>query len=103
MAAEGFVSLSHPDAGFNLIYRATGLPTFMPPTLADRRADGLLVVFEVSDIDGRRAAAARCVNAGATPGCRERATAPAADAQAWPRRCRRRRVRAGGPRGAGGS
>jgi catechol 2,3-dioxygenase-like lactoylglutathione lyase family enzyme len=51
MAAEGFVSLSRPDAGFNLVYLQTGLPTFKPPALAGHRADGLLVVFEVSDID----------------------------------------------------
>ncbi len=51
MAADGFVSLSRPDAGFNVIYLATGLPTFKPAALAGRRADGLLVVFEVDDID----------------------------------------------------
>jgi catechol 2,3-dioxygenase-like lactoylglutathione lyase family enzyme len=51
MAAQGFVSRSRPDAGFNLVYLETGLPTFKPPALAGRRADGLLVVFEVSDID----------------------------------------------------
>lgn len=50
MAAEGFVSLSHPDAGFNLIYLATGLPTFKPSSAAGP-ADGLLVVFTVDDID----------------------------------------------------
>jgi uncharacterized glyoxalase superfamily protein PhnB len=51
MAADGFVSLSHPQAGFNLIYLRTGLPTFKPAALAERRADGLLIVFEVNDID----------------------------------------------------
>jgi catechol 2,3-dioxygenase-like lactoylglutathione lyase family enzyme len=51
MAADGFVSLSRPDAGFNLIYLRTGLETFKPPALAGRRADGLLVVFEVDDVD----------------------------------------------------
>jgi uncharacterized glyoxalase superfamily protein PhnB len=50
MAADGFVSLSHPEAGFNLIYLATGLPTFKP-TSAAGPADGLLVVFTVNDID----------------------------------------------------
>ncbi|HLU27984.1 MAG TPA: hypothetical protein VKZ65_06065, partial [Glycomyces sp.] len=30
MSAEGFVSLSRPDAGFNVIYLRTGLPTFKP-------------------------------------------------------------------------
>jgi len=51
MASEGFVSLSRPDAGFNLIYLRTGLPTFKPPAIAGHRADGLLLVFEVGDID----------------------------------------------------
>jgi predicted enzyme related to lactoylglutathione lyase len=51
MAADGFVSLSHRDAGFNLIYLRTGLPTFKPAAMAGRSADGLLVVLVVSDID----------------------------------------------------
>jgi uncharacterized glyoxalase superfamily protein PhnB len=50
MAADGFVSLSHPQAGFNLIYLATGLPSFKPASAAGA-ADGLLVVFTVDDID----------------------------------------------------
>ncbi|MFG3690568.1 VOC family protein [Micromonospora sp. NPDC047740] len=50
MAADGFCSLTHPQAGFNLIYLRTGLPTFKP-TSAAGRADGLLVVFTVEDID----------------------------------------------------
>jgi predicted enzyme related to lactoylglutathione lyase len=51
MAADGFVSLARPDAGLNVIYLQTGLPTFKPAALAGRRADGLLLVFEVDDID----------------------------------------------------
>ncbi|MBI5105419.1 MAG: VOC family protein [Solirubrobacterales bacterium] len=51
MAADGFVSLSRPDAGFNLVYLRTGLPTFKPPALAGHRADGLLVAFVVDDVD----------------------------------------------------
>jgi catechol 2,3-dioxygenase-like lactoylglutathione lyase family enzyme len=51
MAADGFVSLGHPTAGFNLIYLQIGLPTFKPAALAGRRADGLLVVFVVDDVD----------------------------------------------------
>ena len=50
MSAEGFCSLSHPKAGFNLIYLATGLPTFKPASAA-AHAGGLLVVFTVDDID----------------------------------------------------
>ena len=51
MAADGFVSLSRPDAGFNVIYLRTGLASFKPAHLRRRRADGLLVAFVVEDID----------------------------------------------------
>jgi catechol 2,3-dioxygenase-like lactoylglutathione lyase family enzyme len=51
MANDGFVSLSRPDAGFNLIFLRTGLPTFKPDHLRGHAADGLLVVFVVEDID----------------------------------------------------
>jgi uncharacterized glyoxalase superfamily protein PhnB len=54
MSAEGFCSLSHPKAGFNLIYLATGLSTFKP-TSAAGHADGLLVVFTVDDVDAEHA------------------------------------------------
>ena len=50
MAADGFCSLAHPEAGFNLIYLRTGLPTFKPASAAGP-ADGLLVVFTVEDVD----------------------------------------------------
>lgn len=51
MAADGFASLGHPEAGITLIYLRTGLPTFKPATMAVN-ATGLLVVFTVDDIDG---------------------------------------------------
>lgn len=50
MEADGFASLSHPEAGFNLIYLRTGLSTFKPESMAGH-ADGLLVAFTVDDID----------------------------------------------------
>lgn len=55
MASDGFVSLSRADAGFNLIFLRTGLKSFKPEHMRDRRADGLLVVFVVDDIDGEYA------------------------------------------------
>ncbi|ONM47577.1 VOC family protein [Nocardia donostiensis] len=51
MSADGFVSLSRPDAGMNLIYLRTGLSTFKPERIAGSAGDGLLVVFVVDDID----------------------------------------------------
>ncbi|MBN8469908.1 VOC family protein [Corallococcus exiguus] len=51
MAADGFVSLSRPDVGFNVIYLRTGLKTLKPESLKTRRADGLIVAFVVDDID----------------------------------------------------
>jgi len=52
MSADGFVSLSRPDAGFNLVFLRTGLATFKPESMRDHRADGVLVVFVVDDVDG---------------------------------------------------
>jgi catechol 2,3-dioxygenase-like lactoylglutathione lyase family enzyme len=51
MAADGFVSLSRADAGFNLIFLRTGLESFKPEALRGRAADGLLVAFVVDDVD----------------------------------------------------
>jgi catechol 2,3-dioxygenase-like lactoylglutathione lyase family enzyme len=51
MSADGFVSLSREDAGFNLIFLRTGLATFKPAWMRGRRADGLLVAFVVDDVD----------------------------------------------------
>jgi catechol 2,3-dioxygenase-like lactoylglutathione lyase family enzyme len=51
MAADGFVSLSRSDAGFNLIFLRTGLATFKPESMQGHAADGLLVVFVVDDVD----------------------------------------------------
>lgn len=52
MSADGFVSLSRQDAGFNLIFLQTGLKSFKPIHMRGRSADGLLIVFVVDDIDG---------------------------------------------------
>jgi uncharacterized glyoxalase superfamily protein PhnB len=51
MSADGFVSLSRPDVGFNLIFLQTGLKTFKPIHMRGHHADGLLVVFVVDNID----------------------------------------------------
>ncbi|BAZ16449.1 glyoxalase/bleomycin resistance protein/dioxygenase [Calothrix sp. NIES-4071] len=52
MSADGFVSLSRQDAGFNLIFLQTGLKSFKPIHMRGHRADGLLIVFVVDNIDG---------------------------------------------------
>ena len=51
MSADGFVSLSKQDAGFNLIFLRTGLETFKPSFMRGHHTDGLLIVFVVDDID----------------------------------------------------
>jgi uncharacterized glyoxalase superfamily protein PhnB len=51
MSADGFVSLSRKDVGFNLIFLKTGLESFKPIHLRGHQADGLLIVLVVDDID----------------------------------------------------
>jgi uncharacterized glyoxalase superfamily protein PhnB len=51
MAADGFVSLTHPDVDFNIVYLRSGLPSFKPRERATPTADGLLIVLVVDDID----------------------------------------------------
>ncbi|MEX0784436.1 MAG: VOC family protein [Dehalococcoidia bacterium] len=55
MSAAGFVSLSRPDAGFNVIFLRTGLATFKPEAIRHTNAAGLLLVFVVDDIDAEYA------------------------------------------------
>lgn len=55
MSADGFVSLTRPDVGFNLIFLRTGLASLKPDRLRDERAAGLLVALVVDDIDGEYA------------------------------------------------
>jgi catechol 2,3-dioxygenase-like lactoylglutathione lyase family enzyme len=55
MSADGFVSLSRPDAGFNLVFLRTGLESFKPVHMRGHRADGLLIAFVVDDIDAEYA------------------------------------------------
>lgn len=51
MEAEGFVSLAHPAAGFNVIFLATGLASFKPAEVAGSAGQGLLIVLVVDDLD----------------------------------------------------
>ena len=67
MSAEGFVSLEHPSAGFNLVFLRTGLETFKPREIAGSAGQGLLLAFVVDDLDAEfariAAAGARVVTA----------------------------------------
>lgn len=51
MAAEGFVSMEHPDGGFNVVFLATGLATFKPAEVAGPAGQGLLLALVVDDLD----------------------------------------------------
>jgi catechol 2,3-dioxygenase-like lactoylglutathione lyase family enzyme len=51
MEADGFVSLTREDAGFNMIFLRTGLDTFRPASHAGSAGVGLLIVFVVDAID----------------------------------------------------
>lgn len=51
MSDEGFASLTRPDAGMNVIFLRTGLPTFKPASHRDAAGPGLLIAFVVDDID----------------------------------------------------
>lgn len=51
MSAEGFISLEHDTAGYNVIFLRTGLATFKPATIAADAGQGTLLVFVVDDLD----------------------------------------------------
>jgi len=62
MSADGFIALTHPDAGFNVALLRTGLASFKPARIAGPAGQGLLVAFVVEDVD---AEFARIADAGA--------------------------------------
>lgn len=49
MAADGFASLTRPDAGMNVIYLRRGLPT-LPADQRDEHAAGTILAFVVDDL-----------------------------------------------------
>ncbi|WP_137145689.1 VOC family protein [Mycolicibacterium sp. CR10] len=51
MQADGFVSLSHPDGGTNVVYLRTGLSSFKPRHRAGSAGDGVLLAFVIDDVD----------------------------------------------------
>jgi catechol 2,3-dioxygenase-like lactoylglutathione lyase family enzyme len=54
MAADGFASLTRPDAGLNVIFLRVGLPT-LPADQRDDHARGLILAFVVEDLEGELA------------------------------------------------
>ncbi len=51
MAADGFVSLARNDAGMHVIFLRRGLAT-LPADQRDDHAGGLILAFEVDDLEG---------------------------------------------------
>ncbi len=54
IAADGFASLTRDDAGMNVIFLRTGLPT-LPADQRDDHAAGLILAFTVDDLEGELA------------------------------------------------
>ncbi|GAB7191939.1 VOC family protein [Kineococcus sp. NUM-3379] len=54
MAADGFASLTRDDAGMHVIYLRRGLAT-LPADQRDEHAAGLILAFEVDDLEGELA------------------------------------------------
>jgi uncharacterized glyoxalase superfamily protein PhnB len=54
MAADGFASLTRPDAGMNVVFLRRGLPT-LPADQRDDHATGLILAFVVEDLEGELA------------------------------------------------
>lgn len=54
MAADGFASLGRDDSGMNVIFLRRGLPT-LPADQRDDLAHGLILAFEVDDLEGELA------------------------------------------------
>lgn len=62
MSADGFISLEHPSAGFNVIFLRTGLETFKPEAIDGPAGQGMLLVLVVESLDSEFA---RIADAGA--------------------------------------
>jgi uncharacterized glyoxalase superfamily protein PhnB len=54
MAADGFASLSREDTGMHVVFLRRGLPT-LPADQRDVHATGLILAFEVEDLEGELA------------------------------------------------
>jgi uncharacterized glyoxalase superfamily protein PhnB len=54
MAADGFASLARDDSGMQVIFLRRGLET-LPADQRDDRAQGLILAFDVEDLEGELA------------------------------------------------
>ncbi len=54
MAADGFAALSRGDSGMTVIFLRRGLPT-LPADQRDHHAQGLILAFDVEDLEGELA------------------------------------------------
>ena len=54
MAADGFASLARDDSGMHVVFLRRGLPT-LPEDQRWDRAQGLILAFEVDDLEGELA------------------------------------------------
>ena len=54
MAADGIASLSRPDSGMNVVFLRRGLST-LPADQRDDHAKGLILAFDVDDLEGELA------------------------------------------------
>ena len=54
MAADGFASLARDDSGMHVIFLRRGLET-LPADQRDDRAQGLILAFDVEDLEGELA------------------------------------------------
>lgn len=54
MSADGFASLTRDDSGMQVIFLRRGLPT-LPADQRDDHAAGLILAFEVDDLEGELA------------------------------------------------
>ena len=54
MAADGFASLARQDSGMNIVFLRRGLST-LPADQRDDHAQGLILAFDVEDLEGELA------------------------------------------------
>lgn len=80
MAADGFSSLAHPEAGFNLIFLRTGLESFRPASAAGQ-VDRLLVV---SPLRTSTPSTRGCVTTESRSSPRSRPSRGASGTSRWP-------------------